>query len=77
VLPKAHLNLVLALHQRYRTLGVVVAHSGTYVGLLLDPAAKTYPSVLPTIVAELACHSSRVNLFHTVDFQKVSWDDAL
>jgi len=77
ILPKAHLDLLIDLRERHDALGVVAAHSGTYVGLLLDPAAPSYPRALPAIAAELARHSPDVGLFHTLDFRKESSDHAL
>lgn len=70
VLSKVHLNLLLELRERYHALGVVIAHSGTHLGLLLDPNSPNYLSKLSSIAAELTRHSPEVNIYHTQDFRK-------
>ena len=71
VLYKAHLNLLLELRERYDALGVVIAHSGTHLGLLLDPNSPNYLSKLSSIGAELTRHSPEVKIYQTHDFQEV------
>ncbi len=56
VLPKEHLELFLDLRARYDALGVVATHSGTCLGLLLDPRLLRHPDVLPELVEELLAH---------------------
>jgi L-threonine kinase len=70
VLPKAHLDLLLGMRERYEALGVVIAHSGTHLGLLLDPNSPDYSRKLPAIIAELKRHSSEVSIYYTHDFQE-------
>lgn len=70
VLPKSHLDLLLDLLGRYEALGVVATHSGTQLGLLLDPGSPGYLRDSLAITAELTRHSSSVNIYHTHDFQK-------
>lgn len=71
MLPKIHLDLLLDMRERYDALGVVIAHSGTYLGLLLDPRSPDYLRTLPTIAAELRQHSPDISTYHTHDFRKV------
>ncbi len=71
VLYKAHLNLLLELRERYDALGVVIAHSGTHLGLLLDPNSPNYLSKLSSIGSELTRHSPEVNIYQTHDFREV------
>ncbi len=66
VLPKEHLELFLDLRARYDALGVVATHSGTCLGLLLDPGLPRHPEVLPELVSELlACHCPGVRVYRT------------
>lgn len=69
VLPKAQLNLFLDMRRRYEALGVIVAHSGTHLGLLFDPRASDHLRVLPEIVSELKQYSSSASIYRTHDFQ--------
>lgn len=69
VLPKEYLRLFLDLRARYGTLGVVATHSGTCLGLLLDPGSPRYPEVVPELVDELrACRGAGVRIYLTHDF---------
>ncbi len=52
-LPKDHLGLMLEMRRTYGALGVVVAHSGTHLGLLFGPPSDR-PRDLSTVVDELA-----------------------
>ena len=70
MLPKPHLDLLLYMRERYDALGVVIAHSGTHLGLLLDPNSLDYPSKLSAITAELKRHSLNVNIHRTHDFRE-------
>lgn len=69
VLPKSHLDLLLDMRRRYRALGVVAAHSGTHLGLLLDPSSPDHYQILPSIVSELERHSPNICIHRTHDFQ--------
>lgn len=72
VLPKEHLELFLDLRARYDVLGVVATHSGTCLGLLLDPGSPRHPEVLPELVGELlACHCPGVRVYRTYGFGHV------
>lgn len=65
LLPKEHLDLLLDMRRRHGALGVVAAHSGTHLGLLLEPGSGS----LPAIIAELARHGRNVRIVHTHAFQ--------
>lgn len=65
VLSKSQLDLLLDLRGRYEALGVVATHSGTQLGLLLDPGSPGYLRDLPAVAAELTRHSSNVSVYHT------------
>lgn len=71
LLPKSHLDVLLDVCGRYDALGVVAAHSGTQLGLLLGPGSPNHPQDLSAISAELAQHSSNVSIYHTHDFREV------
>lgn len=66
--PKMHLELLLGMQQRHRALGVVVAHSGTYIGLLLDQTSPNYLDTLEACICELQRCSLPVDIFYTRQF---------
>ena len=71
VLPREYLKLFLDLRARHDALGVVATHSGTCLGLLLDPASPRYPEVLPELIDELlGCPGSDVRIYRTQNFEK-------
>lgn len=69
ILPKTHLDLLLDMRRRYKALGVVIAHSGTHLGLLLDPNSLNRSQSLPAIVSELAQYCPDVCIYRTHDFR--------
>ena len=69
ILPKTHLDLLLDMRRRYGALGVVIAHSGTHLGLLLDPDSLNRSQSLPAIVTELARYCPDVCIHRTHDFR--------
>lgn len=69
ILPKIHLDLMLDLCKQYEALGVVAAHSGTYLGLLLDPTSPIYHQSLLGITSALTQRSLAVDVFHTCNFR--------
>jgi uncharacterized protein involved in propanediol utilization len=70
VLPKEHLELFLDLRTRYDALEVVATHSGTCLGLLLDPGSLRHPDVLPEMVGELlALQFPGVRVYRTYGFE--------
>lgn len=68
ILQKKYLDLMLKMLKKYSALGVVVAHSGTYIGLLLNPSSPNYREVLGAVIADLAGYSPSMNIFHTQSF---------
>lgn len=70
ILPKTHLDLLLDMRQRYGALGVVVAHSGTHLGLLLGSDSSSRFQNLPAIVTELAQYRFDVYVHRTHDFRR-------
>ena len=69
VLPKIHLDLLLDMRRRYKALGIVVAHSGTHLGLLFEPDSLNRSQSLPAIVAELVQYCPAVCVHRTHDFR--------
>jgi L-threonine kinase len=69
ILPKPHLDLLLNVRRRYKALGVVIAHSGTQLGLLLGPDSLNRSQSLPAIVTELAQYCPDVRVYRTHDFR--------
>jgi uncharacterized protein involved in propanediol utilization len=70
ILPKTYLDLLLDMRRRYEALGVVVAHSGTHLGLLFDPDSLDRSQRLPAIVAEVMQHCPDVGIYRTHDFRR-------
>lgn len=77
LLPKAQLDLMLYLGKQYDALGVVVAHSGTYIGLLMEPTSSNYLENLQAITTELAQWSLNINLYYNYHFQEEFENNAL
>lgn len=72
VLPKEHLGLFLDLRARYDALGVVATHSGTCLGLLLDPGLPRHPEVLTELVGELSAYRCPgVRVYHTYGYGRL------
>jgi uncharacterized protein involved in propanediol utilization len=69
ILPKTHLDLLLDMRRRYEALGVVAAHSGTHLGLLLAPDSSNRFRSLPAIIAELAQYCPDICVHRTHDFR--------
>lgn len=70
VLPKEHLDMFLDLRAHYGALGVVATHSGTCLGVLLDPGSRRHPEVLSELVGELlAYHRPGVRVYRTHGFE--------
>ena len=65
VLPKRYLELFLDLRARHGALGVVAAHSGTCLGLLLDPGSSPYRETFSALMDELAPHRPGVRVYRT------------
>lgn len=66
LLPKRYLELFLKLRSKYSLPGVVVAHSGTYIGMLLDPLDVRCRQQLDRLKEELETTLGRVpEVFHT------------
>ncbi len=65
LLPKIYLDLMLDLSRQYDALGVVVSHSGTYIGLLFDPRRPGYARQLTGLLERLACYNLAIEVFYT------------
>ncbi|RWC82883.1 hypothetical protein EN858_29700 [Mesorhizobium sp. M4B.F.Ca.ET.215.01.1.1] len=52
--PKEHLNSMLKASEATGALGVIVAHSGTMVGILLDRMAADFPRKLRSVLAHIS-----------------------
>lgn len=74
LLPKAHLEPVLEVSRRYDALGVVAAHSGTQLGVLLGPASS--PETSSAIAAELSRYGTSVRIHRVPDFGNPQGDEA-
>ncbi|WP_166397224.1 GHMP family kinase ATP-binding protein [Rubrobacter marinus] len=70
-LPKENLGLMLEMRRAYGALGVVVAHSGTHLGLLFDSRSGR-PRDLSTVAAELARHGPNVCVHQVPDLRTTS-----
>ncbi|RWQ87270.1 MAG: hypothetical protein EOS85_06530 [Mesorhizobium sp.] len=52
--PKEHLNSMLKASESTGALGVIVAHSGTMIGILLDRMAADFPRKLRSVLAHVS-----------------------
>ena len=64
--PKQYLNLAIAVSEAIDALGVVVAHSGTYVGVLLDPSQAAFNRQFDQAKIALSQSSRPVEVFRSV-----------
>ena len=63
--PKRYLKLAIAVSETLDALGVVVAHSGTYVGVLLDPEREDADRQLYQVQIAMSQSSLPVEVFHS------------
>ena len=61
--PKKHLNDFIELASLANAAGIIVAHSGTYIGILLDKAQQDYFNQVALIEQNLKAHSLNPTLF--------------
>ena len=61
--PKKHLNDFIELANLANAAGVIVAHSGTYIGILLDKSCYDYRDQVTLIKNTLKAHSLKPTLF--------------
>lgn len=66
--PKRTLERMLAIRAEVQALGVVAAHSGTMLGILLDTADPEYVTKLATTVRACTRLSRDVSLYRTLSF---------
>jgi uncharacterized protein involved in propanediol utilization len=66
--PKRLLQAMTELCQELSGLGVVATHSGTMLGLLLDPTAQDHPRRLAAAVRACCALTPRVSVFQTLAF---------
>jgi L-threonine kinase len=64
--PKNHLNLFIDLCKDTDALGIVVAHSGTYIGLLLDKREESYCSQKNKVFTRLQEQGLSPKVFSTL-----------
>ncbi|OYD09612.1 GHMP family kinase ATP-binding protein [Paludifilum halophilum] len=67
--PKRLLDSIIQISKDVEGVGVAVAHSGTYLGILLDPRRQTYPSQLEQAQKLMGQFSEDVMLFHSLTFE--------
>ncbi|TIV56421.1 hypothetical protein [Mesorhizobium sp.] len=65
--PKKHLNSMLKACEDTHGLGVIVAHSGTMIGILLDRMAPDFPLKLKSAVAQLSRLDRSPKIYLTMD----------
>ncbi|MFI0483497.1 hypothetical protein [Actinomadura sp. 9N215] len=66
--PKRTLDAMVDICARHRGAGVATAHSGTMVGVLLDPSDPAYSDKIISIAAECRELAGNASLFHTLTF---------
>lgn len=70
--PKRTLDRVLALCRTIDGLGVAVAHSGTFVGLLLSPSAPRFAEQHETACQVMRREFGNVSVFHSLVFEEAA-----
>lgn len=68
--PKRTLDRVIALCRRLDGLGTVVAHSGTYVGILLSPSSARFAEQYETACRLMRREFGAVSVFHSLVFEE-------
>ncbi|MES0114308.1 hypothetical protein [Mesorhizobium sp. M0013] len=64
--PKKHLNSMLKASEATDALGVIVAHSGTMIGILLDRMAADFPLKLRSVLAHVSPFDNSANIYLTM-----------
>lgn len=64
--PKEHLNSMLKASQATDALGVIVAHSGTMIGILLDRMATDFPRKLRSVLAHVSPFDNSPKIYLTM-----------
>lgn len=65
VLPKKHLDLLKGINEKIDSIGVITAHSGTLLGILLDKTDPSYQVKLQKGIYELQQKQLSFTLYHT------------
>ncbi|MER9064769.1 hypothetical protein [Mesorhizobium sp. M0698] len=65
--PKEHLNAMLKASQDTGALGVVVAHSGTMIGILLDRMAPDFPRKLRSVIEHVSPFDTSPKIYLTMN----------
>ncbi|OBP80083.1 hypothetical protein [Mesorhizobium loti] len=64
--PKEHLNTMLKASEASDALGVIVAHSGTMIGILLDRMAADFPRKLRSVLAHVSPFDNSPKIYLTM-----------
>ncbi|WOS66921.1 GHMP family kinase ATP-binding protein [Sinorhizobium fredii] len=64
--PKEHLNSILKAAEATDALGVIVAHSGTMIGILLDRVAADFPQKLRSVLAHVSPFDNSPKIYLTM-----------
>lgn len=68
--PKKHLNSMLRASDATDALGVIVAHSGTMIGILLDRTAADFPRKVRSVLAHALRLNKSPRIFLTMDYYR-------
>ncbi|MER9451625.1 hypothetical protein [Mesorhizobium sp. M0254] len=64
--PKKHLNSMLKASEASGALGLIVAHSGTMIGILLDRTAAEFPRQLRSVLADVSPFDNSPKIYLTM-----------
>ncbi|MER9926404.1 hypothetical protein NKJ84_26555 [Mesorhizobium sp. M0048] len=64
--PKEHLNSMLKASEATDALGVIVAHSGTMIGILLDRMAADFPRKLRSVLDDVSAFNDSPKIYMTM-----------
>ncbi len=64
---KPSLEKVIALSERYGALGTVIAHSGTFIGVLLDPKDPKHQTRIAEVLEAIEKMGKKAHIFHSLE----------
>ncbi|WGD51107.1 hypothetical protein QA641_37145 [Bradyrhizobium sp. CB1650] len=66
--PKRHLSSMLRASEATGALGVIVAHSGTMIGILLDPSTTDFSRKLQSVLGHISRFDNSPRIHQTMNF---------
>lgn len=73
--PKEYLKYFIKISNELNILGVAVAHSGTFIGLLLDPLSINFVQQKLLCLEKLRKLNNNISMFYSIDFNQYIWSN--